>query len=148
MIRLATVSDIPELLRMGAAFHSVTGVADIIPLDEQSLANTMTSLIETELGVIIVLDSGDGLKGATAALLHPHYFNANHRTGMELFWWVDPEHRGLGGKLFDALEAWVRANGADSFSMLALEALEPEKVGLIYRRRGYRPLEHSYIKRI
>jgi GNAT superfamily N-acetyltransferase len=79
-------------------------------------------------------------------LLHPHYFNASHITGQELFWWIDPDHRGRGSELLNALEAWVKDQGAHSFVMITLEALEPERVGLIYRRRGYRPVEHSYLK--
>lgn len=148
MIRPAVPADLPELLRMASAFHSVSGVADIIPLDRDTLERLLLSLIDAETGVIIVLEGEGGLIGATGALLHPHYFNSAHLTGSELFWWIDPEHRGKGGLLFDALEEWVRSMGAGSFSMIALEALEPERVGLIYRRRGYRPLEHNYIKRM
>lgn len=129
---------------MGRAFHAVTGVADLIPLDGPTLERTFLQLIDH--GVILVVEGEDGLVGATGALLHPHYFNANHLTGQELFWWIDPEHRGAGGKLFDALEAWVREQGASSFTMIALEALEAERVGKIYRRRGYRPVERSFVR--
>lgn len=129
---------------MGKAFHSVTGVADLIPLDELTLERTFAQLMEH--GCLLVIDGGDGLAGATGALLHPHYFNSAHLTGQELFWWVDPEHRGQGNALFDALENWVREQGAKSFTMIALEALDPERVGMIYRRRGYRPVEHSYVR--
>lgn len=144
MIRHAVLADLPELLRMGKAFHSVTGVADLIPLDEDTLAQTFLNLMEH--GVILVVEGEDGLVGATGALLHPHYFNASHITGQELFWWIDPEHRGQGGELFNALEQWVKDQGAHSFGMIALDALEPERVGLIYRRRGYRPTEHCYLR--
>jgi GNAT superfamily N-acetyltransferase len=144
MIRKATAEDLPELLRMGKAFHAVTGVAEAIPLDEPTLERTFAQLIES--GVILVIEEGGGLVGATGALLHPHYFNASHITGQELFWWIDPDHRGRGSELLNALEAWVKDQGAHSFVMITLEALEPERVGLIYRRRGYRPVEHSYLK--
>lgn len=146
MIRQAAPSDLPELLRMGTAFHAVTGVADLIPLDAGTLTNTFLNLIENDDAALLVMEGDEGLVGATGALLHPHYFNAAHKTGQELFWWIDPEHRGAGAILFDALEAWVRERGAQTFSMIALEALEAERVGLIYRRRGYRPVERSYLR--
>jgi GNAT superfamily N-acetyltransferase len=146
-LREATYLDLDELHRMGRAFHAVTGVADIIPLDEASLGRTFIQLIENPDGALIVCDRGNGLCGAVGALLHPHYMNANHITGQELFWWVDPEHRhGVGPLLFDALEDWVKASGANTFSMITLDALEPEKVAMLYRRRGYRPVERSYIR--
>lgn len=133
---------------MGTAFHAVTGVADIIPLDRDSLTRTFVQLIENDSAVLLVIEGGAGLTGATGALLHPHYFNSAHLTGQELFWWIDPEHRGAGASLLKALEEWVESRGAHSFSMIALEAQEPDKVGLIYRRRGYRPVERSYLKGI
>ena len=129
---------------MGKAFHAVTGVADLIPLDEPTLERTFLQLMHS--GCLLVVDGDEGLIGATGALLHPHYFNSAHITGQELFWWIDPDHRGSGALLFNALEDWVRSKGANSFSMIALEALEPDKVGLIYRRRGYRPVERSYLR--
>ena len=147
LLREATYLDLDELLRMGRAFHAVTGAADIIPLDEPSLERTFINLIDNPLGVILVLQAETGLCGAVGAMLHPSYLNANHLTGQELFWWVDPEHRsGVGQSLFDALETWVQTQGADSFTMITLDALEPEKVGALYRRRGYRPAERSYLK--
>lgn len=146
MIRHAVPGDLPELLRMGRAFHAVTGVADVIPLDEATLTQTFLNLMQG--GVILVVEGEDGLVGATGALLHPHYFNASHLTGQEMFWWIDPEHRGCGAELFTALEQWVRDQGAHSFSMIALDALDPERVGLIYRRRGYRATEHSYLRKM
>ncbi len=147
MIRPATSDDIPELMRMGRAFHAVTGVADIIPLDDASLEQTFANLIAAPTGVILVADNGAGLAGAVGALLHAHYFNAAHVTGQELFWWVDPAQRGFGSDLFNALEAWVRENEAATFSMIALDSLDAERVGRIYRRHGYRPTEHSWMKR-
>lgn len=144
MIRHAVPADLPELLRMGKAFHAVTGVADLIPLDEATLERTFLQLMQG--GCLLVVEGENGLVGATGALLHPHYFNSAHITGQELFWWVDPDHRGIGAELLNALEAWVKEQGAHSFSMIALEALEPRRVGVIYRRRGYRPTEHSYLR--
>lgn len=146
MIRHAVPSDMPELLRMGRAFHAVTGVADLIPLDEPTLERTFQQLMDAELGALLVVEGEGGLIGATGALLHPHYWNADHITGQELFWWIDPEHRGCGGKLFDALEGWVREQGASSFTMIALDALEADRVSLIYRRRGYRPAERCFVR--
>lgn len=131
---------------MGKAFHAVTGIADLIPLDGATLERTFLQLIEGETAVLLVIEDNGRLIGATGALLHPHYFNADHLTGQELFWWVDPEHRGCGGALFDALEGWARRMGANSFGMIALEAIDNGRAGAIYRRRGYRAVEHSYLR--
>jgi GNAT superfamily N-acetyltransferase len=89
-----------------------------------------------------------GLVGIAGALVYPFYFNAGHKTAQELFWWVDTEHRGVGATLFIAMRDEVRKRGAKSLSMIALEAIEPERVGAFYMRHGFRPSERSYIGRL
>ncbi len=88
------------------------------------------------------------LVGMAGALVYPFYFCSSHLTAQEIFWWVDPEHRGIGSLLFDALLDEVKKSGAHSLSMIALETLNPEKVGEFYKSRGFRPSDRSYIKRL
>jgi hypothetical protein len=137
MIYEATEADIPALIEVGKAFHAASN--NHIPLCLDTLETTLRNLIASPDGVVLMTDKGS----ATGALLHPAWFNAAHRTGMELFWWA-PAGDGLA--LFEVLEEWARANDAGSFGMVALEALRPDAVGALYRRRGYRPVEHSYVK--
>jgi hypothetical protein len=133
----ATSDDIPALIEVGKAFHAASN--NHIPMCLETLERTLLHLLDSPDGVVLMTDKGS----ATGALLHPAWFNASHRTGMELFWWA-PAGDGLA--LFDALEAWAISNGAQSFGMTALEALRPSAVGALYRRRGYRPVEHNYAK--
>lgn len=137
MIREATLDDIPALLSIGQAFHKAAGLDRLAPLDLATLDQTLTNLIRNENGVVFM----DGQGGATGGLVHPCWFNAGHITGQELFWWAPNGGRAL----FDALEAWARER-AHSWTMITLEALRPDAVGAIYRRRGYHPTEHSYVK--
>jgi GNAT superfamily N-acetyltransferase len=147
VIRPARIDDIPELVGMGRRFFDASGYADITTFDDESLGTTFSGLLTSESAVFLVVDK-QKLVGMAAALIYPFYFNVKHRTAQEMFWWVDKEHRGIGSQLFDALIAGVKARGAESLSMIALERLTPEKVGGIYERRGFRPSERSYIKRI
>lgn len=133
---------------MARAFHKAAKVDRFVEIDDGTLSATFANLMGAGTGLLLVGSTERGLGGAVGALLHPHYMNAAHLTGQELFWWVDPEHRGIGPALFDALELWVAAMGAQSFSMIALEELRPAAVGEIYRRRGYVPAEHSWIRRL
>lgn len=144
MIRPATESDIPALVEMGRRFFDASGYEDITEYDPETVTRTFHLLMNG--GVLLVVDS-DGVVGAAGAMVYPFYFNAAHMTGQELFWWVDPEYRGVGNDLRKALETAVQEKGAKSFSMIALERLNPELVGALYRRAGYRASEHSYIKR-
>jgi GNAT superfamily N-acetyltransferase len=148
VIRPATHDDIPRVLEMGRRFHNAAELYEIAPFDAGSVATTLAWLIDNALGSLFVAEGEGGLVGMTGGMLHPFYFNGDHLTGQEIFWWVEPEHRGVGSQLFDALETWATEAGAKSFSMIALDKLNPEILGRIYRRRGYRPSEHSYIRRL
>lgn len=147
MIRPAVLSDMQQLLEMLQRFFEASGYSDITTFDPVSQAATCESLMANPDAVLLVVESKK-LVGVAGALIYPFYFNFRHRTAQEMFWWVDREHRGVGTQLFDALIAGVKAKGAESLSMIALERLTPEKVGGIYERRGFRPSDRSYIKKL
>jgi GNAT superfamily N-acetyltransferase len=142
LIRLAVESDFPEMVEMGRRFFSASGYADIMEYDPESV---MVSL--KNIPVLLVAEK-DKLVGAAGAMVYPFYMSLNHITAQEVFWWVDPEHRGIGVELFDALVSEVKKRGAQSLSMIALENLSPERVGSIYKAKGFRLSEHSYIKKL
>lgn len=135
-IREANHYDIPAMVEIGARFHAKSNVR--VPFCRESVAVTLGNLIDHEDGVVLI--DGNAVAGA---LLHPAWFNHAHKTGQELFWWAED---GNGRHLFLALERWAKDRGADSFAMIALESLRPEAVGALYRRNGYHPTEHSFLK--
>ncbi len=149
MIRRATEADMPALVAMGQNFFAATGFADIVPFDDESFRVTVKHLLSGD-SVCLVAESDGAVVGAVGALAYPFYFNREHKTGQEIFWWLEPEHRcgRTGMQMFAALETWARDVGCKSFSMIALDAVDAEKVGKIYQRCGYRASEHSYIKEL
>lgn len=144
MIREAREADIPALIEMGARFAEACGVKDRMGYDPASAEKMFQMLMSSDDGVLLVLDI-DGPRGATGGLLHPCLFNNAHRTGQELFWWVDPDWRGNGLSLFVALEETVRAKGAQSWMMGSI-GLEDDRLERIYTRSGYAPADKNYIK--
>lgn len=145
VIRPGVYADIPEMVEMGRKFFEASGYSDITSFDEDSLKASFEKLLGSH--VVLVVEK-EKLIGMAIALIYPFYFNVNHATSQEMLWWVEPEHRGIGTELLEALMAAVKAKGAESLSMIALEKLDPEKVGGIYERRGFRPSERSYIKKL
>jgi ribosomal protein S18 acetylase RimI-like enzyme len=143
LIRRATVADLPGLVELGRKFHEASGYADIAEFDALSFATTLQNAPDA---VFLVVEKAGHLVGMAGALVYPFYFNLKHRTAQEVFWWVNPEHRGIGSQLFDALVAEVKAMGAQSLSMIALE--NATWVGGFYEKRGFRPSERSFIKGI
>ena len=142
MIREATLDDLPALLDMGREFYAASAF-DAIGFNEDTARAMLQVLIGSPTGVLLIAEGG-----MAAALVYPFYFNAEHTTAQELFWWVAPQARGggLGRQLIAALEAAVQARGAKSLSMIALAEIDGPAVAELYRRHGYRASEQSFIK--
>ena len=147
VIRPAVYGDLPQMLEMGERFFGASGYSDVTRYHRDSMRRTFEGMISSPSAVVLVVEHKK-LIGMAGALIYPWYFNAEELTSQELFWWVDQEHRGRGVDLLESLIASVNARGAKSLSMIALDRLHPEKVGGIYERRGFRPSERSYIKKL
>lgn len=148
MIRAATYDDLPRVLEMGRRFFDTAGWPEVAEWDDASTEATLRFLIDQPTGGLFLAEVDGQVVGMTGGLVTPFYFNLAHLTGQELFWWVEPEHRGIGSGLFDALEAWAADAGAQTFTMIAVDRLKPDVMARIYRARGYRPAEHSFIRRL
>lgn len=139
MIRPATVSDIPALLAMGAKFSEKARLIESVGYDEESMAKTFAWMVEDENCTVFI-----GETGAIGGMKSPHPFNHAHWIAQELFWWSEGRE---GLRLLDAFEAWA-AETCATVRMITLEAVNPERMGRLYHRRGYAPLEHGFIKRL
>jgi hypothetical protein len=139
-MRLATESDLPALMRMGADFAQAAGMS----ANNESMEFTLRALMDS--GGLFV--TGEPVCGMAGGLLFDQYFNRSAKVAQELFWWVDMDARrsGAGRDLLDGMEAWARTNGAESLTMVCLQALDAESIGRFYESNGYKPLEHSYMK--
>lgn len=130
------------MVEMGRRFFDASGYADITEYDGESFAATLANAP----AIYLVVEVDGKLVGMAGALVYPLYFNTTHMTAQEMFWWVNPEHRGVGSKLFDALEEEVKKAGAKSLTMIALETIS--WVGSYYEKRGFRPTERSFMRRL
>ncbi len=138
-IREATAQDMPEIIRMGHDFANLVGV----PLDEESMVQTMMELISSDRGAVFVEHGA-----MSAAVAFPLFFNNNVTVVQELFWWVDPEKRGngVGSTIRDAIEEWAQSIGADRLILTSTVGVSPEFVNDVYLAHGYMPQERTFSK--
>lgn len=137
MIREARVSDIPALLKMGRAFADKANLAEHVGYDPANMENTFAEMIAGEHYCLFI-----GQSGAIGGAKSPHPFNYSHWIAQELFWWSEGRE---GLRLLAAFEEWAGEH-CQSVRMITLEAVNPERMGRLYQKRGYDPLEHGYIK--
>lgn len=148
-VRVATVEDLPAIVRMAARFRRETAYAGHVDEDVDQLEKLTRFLVEH--GVVFVADThtySDQVKerernlvGMLGAMVVANVVD-NVLTGTEVAWWVDPEYRGRGTagvRLLAAVEAWAVTQGARRFQMIAPAA--NARVGELYRRRGYTEIE-------
>lgn len=145
--RKADKADYPVLLVYGKRFAVEAKWVDEIGYDADSVVPWLDMCRDT--GLLYVLEDKLGeVVGMAGGIVSPFFFNKNVLQGVELFWWIKPEHRnaGAGCNLMQALESGARERGVSRWSMVAMAALEPEKAGAIYEKSGYKLSELSYTK--
>lgn len=148
MIRLATEHDISKVEKACRQFYNATDLHQLgMDYDQDSLVAHLFSMMENGQGYIVVSDNEGEINGVAAAILFAPYFNHDHIAAQEMFWWVHPENRnGTGRELMNALEEEAKNRGAQTMTMMALDSSDGERVGKLYKRRGYEKTETHYMR--
>lgn len=148
MIREATASDIPEIARLGEKFHAQAGWSEI-EYSRDDCAASLAAYLEAGCFICLVAEIDGRIVGMAAGVVAPVYFNVDHVSGEELFWWTDDDAPQLTGiRLLDALETLAWERGCRSWQMKSLARLNGERMARLYERRGYRASEQTFIKRL
>lgn len=146
-IRKATLDDVPQIVRMSAAFYPTTHYAQWCPMDEDSVAGLATGLIDND--VFFVAENEGELVGMVGVIFVPFMFNQSHTYATEIVWWVAPAARGtsVASRLLTAIEAPCRERGAARIQMVHMPNSPPQAAAL-YERMGYARSEISYTKEL
>lgn len=114
--------------------------------DVDIAAASLLKMVEHESCFIYIAEDAGQIVGMIGAIASQIWFSKD-TLATELFWYVKPDCRGgIGGKLLDALEAGLRAKGVAAESMTTVDKLKSLEIYL--KRRGFRPSEHSFIRRL
>lgn len=147
LIRLATSDDIPIIAKLGQMFFNESGYSLLCAYDAESVEASLNQVLETGVCLLVVAEKDGEIIGFTGALLFPLYMNINVNMAQELFWWVHPDHRkGTGREMLGFMETELKAHGVTALIMICLENVNPEITGKLYERRGYKKIEHHYMR--
>jgi GNAT superfamily N-acetyltransferase len=147
IIRKATPQDIPSIVLLGEKFFNESGFNEFLEYDYKTVIKLAARAVK-QPNYAVFLAEDEEVIGLAAGIVFPFFFNENHITGQDFMWWVEPTTRGqkAGLLLFKAMQKWGNEN-ADSFMMMSLEEMNPEKVGKFYEKQGYKLIEHIYFRR-
>jgi len=137
------MADLDAIVAMGQRFRQSTGYQALIPENLPQMRHLAAALIDRPGGVVLVADRAGTLCGLLGLLVYPHYLSGE-MVGGELFWWVNPEARGIGLRLLRHAEMFARAHGAAAIQMIA----PTPEVEALYTRLGYQPVERLYQRRL
>ncbi len=141
MIREATEMDLSRVVAMFAEFVSSTQYARYVGNDPAYSVRMMERIIADEDKALFVVDSEDGVIGMLGVMTFIQPFSGE-LVASELFWWLDPKHRGHGVWLLRRGESWARGHGARRMSMMAPS--DKPRVGEIYNAIGYAEVERVF----
>ena len=151
MIRPATPDDALELAQLGTFFYKqavLSGWGDI-PYSVDDCAMALTQFMQLPNFLCFVCEKDGMIVGMIGGVISPVYFNHNHVSGEELFWWVaDGAPPSAGLKLLTAIEDKARELGCSTWQMKSLAHLNGERMEQLYTRRGYRASERLFIKEL
>ena len=89
-------------------------------------------------------------KGFIIGTITPSFLSPQLKQCSEVAWFVEKEYRGgsTAIKLMKKYEQLALDNDCNLITMVCLESLEPEKIGSIYKKLGYKLLEYHYTKEL
>lgn len=137
--RFATRADLDAIVAMGRRFLAASSYRAHVAENPEQMRILAAMLIDGHESVIIVAEDASGLVGMIGLLLYDHPMSGARVCG-ELFWWVEPEKRGIGVRLLKDAERWAKAHGAFALAMIA----PTPEVETLYERLGYQAVERAY----
>jgi hypothetical protein len=146
-IRDAELKDVPGLVRCARNFFKYAKYEEFgMPLDDESFVDMVCEYINSSNCKCLVTEKDGKVVGSVCGVITPWVFNRNIPFAYEAFYWMESEHRGrVSIKMLSEYEDWVQQYGAVSV-MIQPETNLTEKVGKLYEKRGYKPLEHFWVR--
>lgn len=144
MVRQTTLRDLPEIITLYHKFFK-EGKLSGKP-NPSSFKEGVVKLMDT--GVALSLVEEGAVRGTMAGAIYDDFITGDVSC-FEAFWYVDPDHRGMGGlKLFSRFEQEAKFRGAKRIWMIHLLALNSEKMERYYIKSGYELKEKVYVKEL
>lgn len=145
-LKLGTEEDFPEILRMIKEFHSESPYRGMA-FNEEKVIQILRDIQKNPTdGLVLLSQNNDALLIAT--VFSPIF--SGERMATELVFWVDPQARGtsLSRELLGAYQYWAEKVGCTLIQMGALETEQLKVIDRYYKRNGFSPFEHVYLKEI
>lgn len=149
-VRVATPSDVDEMVAMGRALHDESPRYRHLPFSEsrlRRLSGKMSGSLLAPDCVFLVAEVDGVIAGMMIGLLVERWF-CDERFATDLTMYVKPEFRGSRAfvRLLEAFERWVDEQGVQDIALGVSTEIHPAETVRIYERRGYSLAGHTVVK--
>lgn len=141
VIRDAREEDLSRIVDMGLNFRKLTSYATHLGENKEKMHELASQLLSKD--GLLVLENCNEIIGMLGFIVYSHFISGDLIAG-EVFWWVEPEHRGHGNMLLDEMERRAKQRGAKFAQMIAPNPW----VARYYNRRGYQFVESTHQKEL
>lgn len=142
-LRLATVNDLPDIVRLGRIMHEESSFAPM-DYDVDRVKETVGGLIEKNQFVVVAEDINGVVVGGMAGFVSQSWFGHDDIAN-DLALFVHPEHRGgmLAARLVKAFVQWARLAGAKQIRPGVISGCEVAEK--LYERVGFRRCGGTFV---
>lgn len=137
IVRDAAEADIPRLVEMGRRFRNESTYSKYLADNPARMAQLGYQLLAQN--GLLVAERGGITVGMLGFILHSHFISGELVAG-EVFWWMEPEHRGAGLKLLDEMKRRATLAGATALQMIA----PSKRIERLYSHLGFEWVESTH----
>lgn len=143
MIRFVTTDDLAQLVAYGEHFWTLTPyITTGMEYNPDSVTRLLLDLMDNHY--LKVVEADGKVVGFIGIMIADFPFNTDYQIASEVFFFVDPDHAGLGSGLLAEAEGDLKSAGV---SMLAMgELMSSTDMDNYYTSRGYAMTEQTYAK--
>ena len=146
MISVASISDLESLAELGPKFWSEAGLPG--KFIKEIFVRNWEKLIISDLGVIFFHSNKDGKPDGAIGVTLYRDINDDELVMHETFWFVSPDSRGSGIRLFKEAEKLAKTLGVKRMIMAHVLNAHADKLARFYPKMGFSPIEVNYLKQI
>lgn len=148
-IRPATQEDVLDTVLSVKQFCKEVPHPAWAKVNSNKINKLVSELIDNPSGFVTVVTYDEEIVGCLIAVLTELPIN-DMIFSQELMFWLDPNHRNgkTATKLIDLYTSWSKQNGCNFVRLSELDSVLGGKAGLLFKRKGFNPVETAYIKEV
>ena len=142
-VQISSIHDTPRLLasviKMSTAMHKESPVYKHIPYSQKAIMQLYYQMcMNPKMHVCLIAHKDDHVIGMIGGYIVPFFFSED-RVAIDLFLYVDKEHRGgtAAPRLVKAFEQWAKKTGAIRVVLGATTGVDTERTLAMYRKFDY-----------